>query len=114
MVNWLCHNPSTANGQFRQPFLGLVSTNLTAELTDVMVRYEGSEAFRETVWVQIEELKRDGWHMSGRPFAGPASLMGCSAVVARPSSRRVASQAGTVAPTTREEWKAVAPVIPPA
>lgn len=44
-------------------------------LTDVMVRFEGSEAFREVVWVLIEELHTDGWHIGGRPFAGPASLM---------------------------------------
>jgi len=40
-----------------------------------MVRFEGSEAFREVVWVLIEELHRDGWHIGGRPFEGPASLM---------------------------------------
>ncbi len=44
-------------------------------LTDVMVRFEGSEAFREVVWVLIEELHPDGWHIGGRPFAGPKSLM---------------------------------------
>ncbi len=44
-------------------------------LTDVMVRFEGSEAFREVVWVLIEELHTDGWHIGGRPFAGPKSLM---------------------------------------
>lgn len=44
-------------------------------ITDVMVRFEGSEAFREVVWVLIEELHTDGWHIGGRPFAGPKSLM---------------------------------------
>lgn len=44
-------------------------------ITDVMVRFEGSEAFREVVWVLIEELHTDGWHMGGRPFEGPKSLM---------------------------------------
>jgi phenylpyruvate tautomerase PptA (4-oxalocrotonate tautomerase family) len=35
-------------------------------LTDVMVRFEGSEAFREVVWVPIE-LLHCGWHTaSGR------------------------------------------------
>ena len=29
---------------------------LAKALTDVMVRFEGSEAFREVVWVLIEEL----------------------------------------------------------
>ena len=49
---------------------------LAKALTDVMVRFEGSEAFREVVWVLIEELHTDGWHMGGRPFEGPPSLMG--------------------------------------
>ena len=48
---------------------------LAKALTEVMVRFEGSEAFREVVWVLIEELYRDGWHIGGRPFEGPASLM---------------------------------------
>lgn len=48
---------------------------LAAALTDVMVKFEGSEAFREVVWVLIEELHTDGWHIGGRPFEGPASLM---------------------------------------
>jgi len=48
---------------------------LAKALTDVMVRFEGSEAFREVVWVLIEELHTDGWHIGGRPFAGPKSLM---------------------------------------
>lgn len=48
---------------------------MAAALTDVMVKFEGSEAFREVVWVLIEELHPDGWHIGGRPFRGPASLM---------------------------------------
>ena len=48
---------------------------LARALTDVMVKFEGSEAFREVVWVLIEELHPDGWHIGGRPFAGPKSLM---------------------------------------
>jgi len=44
-------------------------------LTDVMVKFEGSEAFREVVWVLIEELHTDGWHIGGRPFEGPKFLM---------------------------------------
>jgi 4-oxalocrotonate tautomerase len=87
---------------------------MASELTDVMVKYEGSEAFREVVWVQIEELKRDGWHMGGRPFAGPASLMehlGRSSVAYQQAG---GGEAGGPAPTTRAEWNAVAPVIPPA
>jgi 4-oxalocrotonate tautomerase len=58
---------------------GVFSTDekhaLAKALTEVMVRFEGSEAFREVVWVLIEELHRDGWHIGGRPFEGPASLM---------------------------------------
>jgi 4-oxalocrotonate tautomerase len=58
---------------------GVFSTDekhaLAKALTEVMVRFEGSEAFRELVWVLIEELHRDGWHIGGRPFEGPASLM---------------------------------------
>jgi 4-oxalocrotonate tautomerase len=48
---------------------------MAAALTDVMVKFEGSEAFREVVWVLIEELHTDGWHIGGLPFRGPASLM---------------------------------------
>ncbi len=48
---------------------------MAAALTDVMVKFEGSEAFREVVWVLIEELHTDGWHIGGKPFRGPASLM---------------------------------------
>lgn len=40
-----------------------------------MVGLEGSEAFREVVWVLIEELHTDGWDIGGRPFDGPMSLM---------------------------------------
>src|ERR1700710_2672348 len=48
---------------------------LAAALTDVMVKFEGSEAFREVVWVLIEELHVDGWHIGGKPFMGPQSGM---------------------------------------
>src|SRR6195952_5829016 len=48
---------------------------MAAALTDVMVKFEGSEAFREVVWVLIEELHVDGWHIGGKPFMGPKSLM---------------------------------------
>jgi 4-oxalocrotonate tautomerase len=44
-------------------------------ITDVMLKFEGSEACREVVWVLIEELPKDGWHIGGRPFMGSASLM---------------------------------------
>ena len=85
---------------------------MAAELTDVMVKYEGSEAFREVVWVQIEELKRDGWHMGGRPFAGPASLMEVLGRSGETFVKAGGNDAGSVAPTTRAEWQAVAPVVP--
>jgi 4-oxalocrotonate tautomerase len=39
---------------------------------DGQVRGIGS--FREVVWVLIEELHTGGWHIGGRPFAGPKSL----------------------------------------
>jgi len=75
-------------------------------LTDVMVRFEGSEAFREVVWVLIEELHTDGWHIGGRPFAGPKSLMETlehsKAVVETVDGR----------PMTRPEWAKAAPVKP--
>ena len=68
---------------------------LAKALTDVMVRFEGSEAFREVVWVLIEELHTDGWHIGGRPFEGPRSLMAvlehskamADAIDGRPASR---------------------------
>ncbi|MET0527316.1 MAG: 4-oxalocrotonate tautomerase family protein [Microvirga sp.] len=73
-------------------------------LTDVMVRFEGSEAFREVVWVLIEELHPDGWHIGGRPFAGPKSLM--------ESLERSKSimEAIDGRPTTRAEFAKAAPV----
>jgi 4-oxalocrotonate tautomerase len=49
---------------------------MAAAITDVMVKFEGSEAFRPVVWVLIEELHKDGWHIAGEPFMGPKSLMG--------------------------------------
>ncbi len=48
---------------------------MAAAITDVMVAFEGSEAFREVVWVLIEELHTDGWHIGGLPFEGPKTLM---------------------------------------
>ena len=44
--------------------------DMAERLTDVMVAFEGSEAFREVVWVLIEELHPDGWHIGGQPFFG--------------------------------------------
>lgn len=48
---------------------------LAKAITDVMVKFEGSEAFRSVTWVLIEELHTDGWHIGGEPFSGPSSLM---------------------------------------
>ncbi len=48
---------------------------LAKAITDVMVKFEGSEAFRSVTWVLIEELHTDGWHIGGEPLSGPPSLM---------------------------------------
>ena len=77
---------------------------LAAALTDVMVRFEGSEAFREVVWVLIEELHTDGWHIGGRPFEGPRSLLD---TLSR-SSDVFMSVDGR--PTTRADWARQVPV----
>jgi 4-oxalocrotonate tautomerase len=77
---------------------------MAKELTDVMVKFEGSEAFREVVWVLIEELHKDGWHIGGRPFAGPASLM----ETLRQSKGIVESIQGD--PKTHDELAAALPV----
>ena len=78
---------------------------MAAKLTDVMVEFEGSEAFREVVWVLIEELHTDGWHIGGEPFAGPRSLM---KALGR-SKETYETIDGN--PTTREELAAAAPVL---
>lgn len=77
---------------------------LAKALTDVMVQFEGSEAFREVVWVLIEELHTDGWHIGGRPFAGPKSLL--------ETLGRSKSLYETIdgRPTTRAEFAVTAPV----
>ena len=79
---------------------------LAKALTDVMVRFEGSEAFREVVWVLIEELHPDGWHIGGEPFFGPATLM---SVLGR---SKAAYDAIDGTPTTHDEFVAESPVIP--
>jgi 4-oxalocrotonate tautomerase len=77
---------------------------LAAAITDVMVKFEGSEAFREVVWVLIEELHTDGWHIGGRPFNGPKSL------------KETLSRSGSIVemvngqPMTRQEWAKEVPV----
>ena len=75
-------------------------------LSDVMVRFEGSEAFREVVWVLIEELHPDGWHIGGRPFEGPKSLMETL------GKSKAAYEAIDGKPTTRQEWASALPVRP--
>ncbi len=80
--------------------------DMAARLTDVMVAFEGSEAFREVVWVLIEEVQRDGWHIGGQPFFGPPTLM--SAL----GRSKAAYEAVDGTPTTREDLAAQAPVRP--
>lgn len=77
---------------------------MAAALADVMVRFEGSEAFREVVWVLIEELHPDGWHIGGRPFEGPKSLY----ETYHRSRAVVDAIAGH--PTSRAEWSDAMPV----
>ena len=77
---------------------------MAADLTDVMVKYEGSEAFREVVWVLIEELHRDGWHIGGQPFAGPPTIM------AALERSKIIYESIDGNPSTREELAAAAPV----
>jgi 4-oxalocrotonate tautomerase len=73
-------------------------------LTDVMVQFEGSEAFREVVWVLIEELHPDGWHIGGRPFEGPKSLQQTLA------NSKATYEAIDGNPITRKDWAAALPV----
>jgi 4-oxalocrotonate tautomerase len=80
---------------------------LAKALTDVMVKFEGSEAFREVVWVLIEELHTDGWHIGGRPFEGPRSLMNGL----KKAKEAFESINGT--PVTRDEFALAAPPISP-
>ncbi|WP_313903751.1 tautomerase family protein [Rhizobium leguminosarum] len=37
---------------------------LAKAITDVMMKFEGSEAHRSVKWILIEELHADGWHIS--------------------------------------------------
>lgn len=77
---------------------------MAAAITDVMVKFEGSEAFREVVWVLIEELHTDGWHIGGRPFEGPKSLMTTL------SKSKAIVETINGHPTTRDEFAKAAPV----
>jgi 4-oxalocrotonate tautomerase len=78
--------------------------DMAARLTDVMVAFEGSEAFREVIWVLIEELHSDGWHIGGQPFFGPATVMSALA------RSKAAYEAIDGTPITREDLAAQAPV----
>ncbi|MDT4932287.1 MAG: 4-oxalocrotonate tautomerase [Pseudonocardiales bacterium] len=78
--------------------------DLAASLTDVMVTFEGSEAFREVVWVLIEELHPDSWHIGGQPYFGPPSVIGAL------GRSRAAYEAIDGTPTTREDLATQAPV----
>ncbi|MDX0696726.1 tautomerase family protein [Sinorhizobium medicae] len=79
---------------------------LAKAITDVMVKFEGSEAFRSVTWVLIEELHTDGWHIGGEPFSGPPSLM---ATLGR--SKAVYEMIDGN-PTSRDEFAAVLPPTP--
>ena len=77
--------------------------DLAARITDVVVAFEGSEAFREVVWVLIEELNRDGWHIGGQPFFGAPTLMSTL------GRTKAAYEAIGGTPTTREDLATQAP-----
>jgi 4-oxalocrotonate tautomerase len=78
---------------------------MAKKLSDVMVEFEGSEAFREVVWVLIEELHTDGWHIGGEPFAGPKTLKS-----ALGRAKAAYEDLGDGNPQTRKELAAAAPV----
>jgi 4-oxalocrotonate tautomerase len=78
---------------------------MAAKLSDVMVELEGSEAFREVVWVLIEELHKDGWHIGGQPFTGPPALMGVF------ERSKLAFEGIKGSPKTRDDLAVAAPVI---
>jgi len=78
--------------------------DLAARLTDVIVAFERSEAFREETWVLIEEKDLHGWHIGGQPYFGPCNLM---ATLGR---AKAAYEAIGGTPTTREDLAAQAPV----
>jgi 4-oxalocrotonate tautomerase len=78
--------------------------DLAARLTDVMVAFQGSEAFREVTWVLIEEFDADGWHIGGQPYFGPPNLIGTLA------RAKAAYEAIDGTPITREDLAAQAPV----
>jgi 4-oxalocrotonate tautomerase len=78
--------------------------DMAARLTDVIVAFEGSEAFREIVWVLVEEIRRDGWHIGGQPYFGPPTLMSTL------GRSKAAYEAIDGTPTTRDDLATQAPV----
>jgi phenylpyruvate tautomerase PptA (4-oxalocrotonate tautomerase family) len=56
---------------------------MAAKLTDVMVAFEGSDAFREVVLVLMEELDRDGWQVGSIENARAAVAAGCELAAAQ-------------------------------
>ena len=56
-------------------FSGEEKHALVAALSDVTVRFEGLDAFREIARAVREEPHTDGCHIGGEPFRVPASLM---------------------------------------
>ena len=79
---------------------------MAARLTDVMVAFEGSEAFREVVWVLTEGLHRDGWHIGGQPFFGPPTLMSSSA------AQKPRTRPSTAPPPRARTWPPRPPSAP--
>ena len=63
------------------------------------------EAFRDVVWVLIEELHVDGWHMGGKPFEGPKSLM------EQLGRAKTTYESIDGNPMTRQEFASVAPPL---
>jgi 4-oxalocrotonate tautomerase len=53
---------------------------MAAKLADLMVAFEGSDAFHELVLVLIEELDRDGWRVGSIENARAAVAAGCDLV----------------------------------
>jgi 4-oxalocrotonate tautomerase len=51
---------------------GVFSTDqkhaMTSAITEVMIKFEDSEALREIAWVLIENLHAEGWHVAAGRF----------------------------------------------
>ena len=68
---------------------------------------EGSEAFREVIWVLIEELHPDGRHLGRELLLRPATLDRACWTFQRPPTTL-----STAPPPPRPEFVAESPVIP--